>query len=140
MPTIFFEDLQIGQSASFSKTIAEADIVLFAGISGDLNPVHINAEYAATTQFGQRIAHGMLTASLISTVVGMQLPGEGAIYLSQSTRFRAPVLIGDTVTATATVIALDPAKKRVTLKTECHVKEKLVLNGESLLIAASREK
>lgn len=138
MSTVFFEDLHIGQSASVSKTITETDIILFAGLSGDLNPVHINADYAATTQFGQRIAHGMLTASLISTIVGMKLPGEGAIYLSQSTRFRAPVFIGDTVTATATVTALDPVKKRVTLQTKCQVEDKLVLEGESLLIAASR--
>jgi len=138
MATVFFEDIQIGHSASYAKTITEADILLFAGVSGDDNPVHINQEYAETTRFGGRIAHGMLTASLISTVVGTKLPGEGAIYVSQSTQFKAPVRIGDTITATATVSALDPAKKRVTFKTECRVKDRLVLEGESVLVAPSR--
>ncbi|MCW3479888.1 MaoC family dehydratase [Neisseriaceae bacterium JH1-16] len=138
MATVFFEDIQIGQSASYAKTITEADILLFAGVSGDDNPVHINQEYAETTRFGGRIAHGMLTASLISTVVGTKLPGEGAIYVSQSTQFKAPVRIGDTVTAIATVSALDPAKRRVSFSTECRVKGQLVLEGESVLVAPSR--
>ncbi|MDN0082177.1 MaoC family dehydratase [Crenobacter sp. SG2305] len=138
MATVFFEDIQIGQSASYAKTINEADILLFAGVSGDDNPVHINQEYAETTRFGGRIAHGMLTASLISTVVGTKLPGEGAIYVSQSTQFKAPVRIGETVTAIATVSALDSVKKRVTFKTECRVKDRVVLEGESVLVAPSR--
>jgi 3-hydroxybutyryl-CoA dehydratase len=138
MATVFFEDIQIGQSASYAKTITEADILQFAGVSGDDNPVHINQEYAETTRFGGRIAHGMLTASLISTVVGTKLPGEGAVYVSQSTQFKAPVRIGDTVTAIATVSALDPIKKRVSFATECRVKGQLVLEGESVLVAPSR--
>jgi len=138
MATVFFEDIQIGQSASYAKTITEADILQFAGVSGDDNPVHINQEYAETTRFGGRIAHGMLTASLISTVVGTKLPGEGAIYVSQSTQFKAPVRIGDTVTAIATVSALDPAKKHVSFATECRVKGQVVLKGESVLVAPSR--
>lgn len=136
--TVFFEDIKLGDSASYTKTITEADILLFAAVSGDNNSVHLNQEYAETTAFKTRIAHGMLTASLISTVVGTRLPGEGTIYLSQSTKFKAPVKIGDTVTAKATVTALDPAKKRVTFATQCLVKDKVVLEGESLVIAPSK--
>ncbi|SCK16781.1 MaoC family dehydratase [Vogesella sp. LIG4] len=136
--TVYFEDIQIGDSAEYAKTITEADILMFAAVSGDDNPVHINQEYAEASMFGTRIAHGMLTASLISTVVGTRLPGEGTIYLSQSTRFKAPVKIGETVTARATVIELDAAKKRVKLATQCLVKGKVILDGESLVIAPSR--
>src|SRR5438067_6659993 len=89
-----------GDSASFAKTITEADILLYSAVSGDTNPLHLNAEYAANSRFGQRIAHGMLTAGLISAVIGTKLPGPGAIYMSQSLNFRAPVHLGDTVTAT----------------------------------------
>ncbi|EEG10483.1 MaoC family dehydratase [Pseudogulbenkiania ferrooxidans] len=138
MPTIYFEDIEIGQSAEYAKTITEADILMFAAVSGDNNPVHLNQEYAEQTPFGTRIAHGMLTAGLISTVVGTRLPGEGTIYLSQSTRFKAPVKIGDTVTARATATELDPAKKRVKFLTQCLVGGKVVLEGESLVIAPSR--
>lgn len=137
--TVYFEDIKIGDSAEYAKTITEADILMFAAVSGDDNPVHINQEYAETTPFGGRIAHGMLTASLISTVVGTRLPGNGTIYLSQSTRFKAPVKIGQTITARATVIELFPEKKRVKLSTECIVQGKVILEGESLVIAPSRE-
>ena len=136
--SIYFEDLQVGQQASTGKTITEADILLFAAVSTDTNPVHINAEVAAGSIFGQRIAHGMLSASLISAVLGTRLPGPGTIYLSQSLRFRAPVKIGDTVTATAEVTALDPARKRATLKTTCTVAGNLVIDGEALVIPPSR--
>jgi 3-hydroxybutyryl-CoA dehydratase len=136
--TVFFEDIQLGDSAHYAKTITEADILLFAAVSGDNNSVHLNQEYAETTAFKGRIAHGMLTASLISTVLGTRLPGEGAIYLSQSSRFKAPVRIGQTVTARVTVKELDPARKRVTFHTECRVGEQVVLEGESLVIAPSR--
>lgn len=136
--TVYFEDLRVGDSAEYAKTITEADILMFAAVSGDDNPVHINQEYAESTPFETRIAHGMLTASLISTVVGTRLPGSGTIYLSQSTRFKAPVRIGDTVTARATVTALDADKKRVTLATECRVKNHVVLEGESRVLAPSR--
>jgi 3-hydroxybutyryl-CoA dehydratase len=135
---VFFEDIQPGDSAEYSKTVTEADILMFGAVSGDDNPVHFNQDYAEQTPFGGRIAHGMLTASLISTVVGTRLPGEGTIYLSQSTRFKAPVRIGDTVTARVTAMELDPVKKRVQFKTECLVKDKVVLEGESLVIAPSR--
>ncbi len=138
MDGYFFEDLALGQSASFGKTITEADILLFAGISGDTNPVHINAEIAAASIFKGRIAHGMLSASLISTVLGTRLPGAGTIYLGQNLKFRAPVKIGETVTATVTVTALDAAKKRVTLSTVCTVAGKPVIDGEATVMVPSR--
>jgi 3-hydroxybutyryl-CoA dehydratase len=138
MSGLFFEDLAIGQTASFAKTVTEADILMFAAVSGDTNPVHIDAEYAATTPFRQRIAHGMLSAGLISAVLGTKLPGPGTVYLGQSLKFRAPVKLGDTVTATAEVIALDAEKKRATLKTLCLVAGKPVIEGEALVMVPSR--
>ncbi|HOU52727.1 MAG TPA: MaoC family dehydratase [Myxococcota bacterium] len=136
--TVFFEDLEIGRWAEFAKTFSEADITMFAGVSGDHNPVHVNEEYARTTRFGGRIVHGALTASLISAVLGMQIPGTGTIYLSQTLRFLAPVRLGDTVTARATVKALDPARKRVTFETVCRVGDRVVLEGEAVVLAPSR--
>lgn len=138
MDGYFFEDLSVGQSASFGKTITEADILLFAGVSGDTNPVHINAEAAAASMFKERIAHGMLSASLISTVLGTRLPGAGTIYLGQNLKFRAPVKIGETVTATVTITALDAARKRVTLSTVCTVAGKPVIDGEATVMVPSR--
>ncbi len=135
---MFFEDLSIGQSASFGKTITEADILMFAAVSGDTNPVHINKEAAAASMFKERIAHGMLSAGLISAVLGTRLPGEGTIYLAQNLKFRAPVKIGDTVTATVTITALDEAKKRVTLNTVCTVEGKPVIEGEATVMVPSR--
>lgn len=134
----FFEDLSVGQKASFGKTITEADIVLFAAVTGDTNPMHLNAEYAKDSIFGERIAHGMLAAGLITKVMGTQLPGPGTIYMSQSLRFRKPVRIGDTVTATVEITALDAAKHRVTLRTVCAVKGESVLEGEALVAVPSR--
>lgn len=129
------DELQVGESARFTKTISEADVYLFAGITGDFNPVHVDAVAAEASQFRQRIAHGMLTASLISTVLGMQLPGPGAIYLSQSLKFRAPVFIGDTVTAAVEVAELDRERNRVRLSTRCtNQKGEVVAEGESLLM------
>ena len=138
MDGYFFEDLSLGQSASFAKTITEADILLFAAVSGDTNPVHINAEAAAASMFKERIAHGMLSASLISTVLGTRLPGAGTIYLGQTLKFKAPVKIGQTVTATVVVTALDAAKKRVTLSTICTVQGKAVIEGEATVMVQSR--
>lgn len=138
MAGLFFEDLSVGQSASFGKTITEADILMFAAVSGDTNPVHLNAEYAAGTLFKQRIAHGMLSAGLISAVLGTQLPGPGTIYLAQSLKFRAPVKIGDTVTATVTVASLDAEKKRATLASVCTVGGKAVIEGEATVMVPSR--
>lgn len=132
------EDLAVGQSASYAKTVTEADIVLFAGVSGDTNPMHLNQEFAAKTPFKGRIAHGMLSAGFISTVLGTKLPGAGAIYLSQSLKFKAPVRPGDTVLAKATVTALLPEKRRVTLSTVCTVGDVVVIDGEAIVMVPSR--
>lgn len=127
------EQLEAGQQASFTKTVTESDVYLYAGITGDLNPAHVNEEYAKGTRFGTRIAHGMLSGGFISAVIGMQLPGPGTIYLGQSLKFVAPVRIGDTVTATVTVREIDSAKNRVTLDTVCTNQEGTVLiTGEAL--------
>ncbi|WP_372621255.1 MaoC family dehydratase [Falsiroseomonas sp.] len=134
----FFEDLSVGQKASFGKTITEADIVLFAAVTGDTNPMHLNEEYARDSFFGERIAHGMLAAGLITKVMGTQLPGPGTIYMSQSLRFRKPVRIGETVTATVEITALNTEKHRVTLSTVCTVKGEPVLEGEALVTVPSR--
>lgn len=133
-----FEDLSLGMSASFTRTVTEADIVLFTAVSGDLNPIHVNEEYARKTMFKGRIAHGILTAALISAVLGNQLPGPGCIYLSQTLKFLAPVKAGDTVTARATVTELVPEKKRAVLKTECFVNDKAVVDGEAVVVVPSR--
>ncbi len=135
---LYFEDLSIGQSATFSKTVTEADILMFAGVSGDTNPVHLDAEYAATTPFKERIAHGMLSAGLISAVLGTKLPGPGAIYVGQTLKFKAPVKIGDTVTAKAEVIELDAAKKRAVFATTCSIRGKTVVEGEATIMVPGR--
>ena len=135
---IYFEDLAVGQKASFGKTITEADIVLFAAVTGDTNPMHLNAEYAKDSIFGERIAHGMLAAGLITKVMGTQLPGPGTIYMSQTLRFRAPVRIGDTVEAVVEITGLRPDKFRATLSTVCSVQGKPVLEGEALVTVPSR--
>ncbi|MDA8250944.1 MAG: MaoC family dehydratase [Rhodospirillales bacterium] len=135
---VCFEDLRPGDAASTGKTITEADILLFAAVSTDTNPVHLNAEAAAGSLFKQRVAHGMLSAGLISAVLGTKLPGPGTVYLSQSLRFRAPVKIGDTVTATVEVTALDAGKKRATFRTVCTVGGKPVIEGEAVVIPPSR--
>ncbi|MGD9511968.1 MAG: MaoC family dehydratase, partial [Geminicoccaceae bacterium] len=127
----FIEDLSEGMTAVFGKTITDADILMFAGVSGDTNPVHLNEEFAAGTPFQGRIAHGMLTASLISTVLGTKLPGPGCVYLSQSLKFKAPVRAGDTVRAEVTVTAIDRDRRRVTFATVCKVGGKPVLEGEA---------
>ncbi|HNX78158.1 MAG TPA: MaoC family dehydratase [Candidatus Rifleibacterium sp.] len=134
-----FESLQTGMSAEFSKTITETDIVIFAGISGDFNPVHINEEFAKKTRFEGRIAHGMLSASFISTVLGTRLPGPGCIYVSQTLKFKAPVRIGDTVTARVEVADLNAEKCFVTMKTVCLVGDKTVIEGEAVLKVPRRE-
>lgn len=134
----YLEDLTVGMSAVYAKTITDADIVVFAGISGDNNPVHLNDEYAAQTMFKTRIAHGMLSAGFISTVLGTKLPGPGAIYISQNLKFKAPVRVGDTVVARATVTEIVPEKKRVTLKTVCSVGSTVVIDGEAMVMVPSR--
>ncbi|WP_136681501.1 MaoC family dehydratase [Neptunomonas sp. XY-337] len=125
----YLEDLSVGMSASYAKTITEADVVLFAGITGDDNPVHINAEYAAQTMFKERIVHGMFSAGLISAVLGTRLPGPGAIYVDQQLKFKAPVHIGDTVKATATVKDINVERRRVVLDTVVTVGDKVVAEG-----------
>ena len=130
------EELKIGQTSSFSKTITETDVYLFAGITGDFNPAHINAQYAANTQFKERIAHGMLSASLISTILGTSLPGKGTIYLGQQVKFLSPVRLGDTITATVKVKELVKEKNRVILHTFCANQEgDLVVDGEATALA-----
>jgi 3-hydroxybutyryl-CoA dehydratase len=132
------EDLSIGMTAAFAKTITEADIVLFAGASGDNNAMHINQEFAATTQFKSCIAHGMLTASVISAAIANKLPGPGTIYLRQTLEFKAPVRAGDTVRATVSVRELVKDKRLVWLNTVCTVKETVVITGEALVKVGSR--
>jgi 3-hydroxybutyryl-CoA dehydratase len=128
------DELIVGQTASFTKTVSESDVYLFAGITGDFNPAHVNEAYAKNTAFKTRIAHGMLSAGLISNVLGNQLPGPGTIYMQQQLNFRAPVAIGDTVTATVEVIEILREKKRVRLKTVCTNQDGVVvLDGEALI-------
>lgn len=134
----FIEDLSAGMTAVFAKTVTEADIVLFAGISGDTNPVHLNEEYAGTTMFKGRIAHGMLSAGFISALLGTKLPGPGCIYMSQNLKFKAPVRAGDTVVARGTVTDVNAAKRRVTIQTTCTVGDTVVLDGEALLMVPTR--
>ncbi|MDR2678255.1 MAG: MaoC family dehydratase [Zoogloeaceae bacterium] len=133
------EDLQVGMSASVSKTITDADIVLFSGVSTDTNAVHLNEEFAKTTMFGGRIAHGMLSAGLISAALGNRLPGPGCIYMGQTLKFKAPVRPGDTVTATVTVKEVVPEKKRAILETVCTVGGKPVIEGEATMLCTSNK-
>lgn len=134
----YVEDLSVGMTAAYAKTITDADIVLFAGISGDTNPVHLNQEYASGTMFQGRIAHGMLSAGFISAVLGTKLPGPGCIYISQTLKFKAPVRSGDTVTARATITEIIPEKRRVIMRTTCSVGDTVVLEGEAMLMVPSR--
>lgn len=134
----YFDDLALGMTAVHSRTVTESDIVLFCGISGDTNPIHLDHEYAAQTRFRGTIAHGMLSASFISTVLGTKLPGPGCIYVSQNCVFKAPVRAGDTVVARVTVIGLDPARKRVELRTTCTVGGKVVVDGDAMVLVPAR--
>jgi 3-hydroxybutyryl-CoA dehydratase len=128
------DELRIGDTAEFTKTISESDIYLFAGVTGDLNPAHINESYAQNTFFKTRIAHGMLLAGFISAVIGMKLPGPGAIYVRQELKFLAPARIGDTVTARVEVMQMQPEKNRITLRTTCTNQENtLIMDGEAMI-------
>ncbi|HYZ23570.1 MAG TPA: MaoC family dehydratase [Rhodopila sp.] len=131
---ISIDELHIGQTASLSKTITEADIAAFAAATSDTNPVHFDDQAAREAGFEGRIAHGMLSAGLISALLGTSLPGPGTIYLRQSLTFRAPVRIGQTVTATVEITDLKPASKRATLRTQCMVEGKVVTDGEALVL------
>lgn len=135
---VYFEDLSVGEEASLSHTVSEGDINAFAEVTGDKNPVHLDAEYAAKTIFKQRIAHGMLSAGFISAVFGMKLPGPGAIYISQTLNFKAPVKIGDTVVTTVTVSELMAEKKRAKFACVCTVDGKPVVEGEAVLMVPKK--
>ena len=138
MNGLYLEDLKVGMSAMFGKTVTEADIVAFAGVSGDTNPIHLHDGFAKSTRFGQRIAHGMLSAGFISAVIGTKLPGPGSVYISQTMNFMAPVLIGETITAVATITAIDERRRRVTLKTQCLNGDKVVIDGEAIVLVPRR--
>jgi 3-hydroxybutyryl-CoA dehydratase len=136
-----FEELVPGLRAEFTKTVTEADVVAFAGLSGDFNPVHVDAVAAAQSRFGERIAHGMLSASFISTVIAMKLPGPGTIYLGQTLRFARPVKLGDTVTARAEVREIVAAKRRVVLATTCTNQHgEVVVDGEATVLVPADER
>ncbi len=135
------DELKVGDSEEFSKTIAESDIYLYAGITGDFNPAHVNEEYAKKTFFKKRIAHGMIPAGFISAVLGSKLPGPGTIYMKQELSFMAPVYTGDTITARVEVVEIIPEKNRVRLKTTCVNQEgTTVIDGEALISAPKRPK
>jgi 3-hydroxybutyryl-CoA dehydratase len=133
--TVYLDELSVGQSAQMVRIVTEADIVLFAQVSGDHNPVHLDEAFAAQTPFKTRIAHGMLSAAYISAVIGTQLPGPGTIYMQQALRFKRPVKIGDEVTTIATISEIDPIKGRVSIDTVCLVAGKPVIEGEALVMA-----
>lgn len=138
MQTVYYEDLTVGRTAEFTKTVTETDVVLFAGITGDFNPAHTDRVTAERSRFGQRIAHGMLTASFICPVLGMYLPGPGTIHLEQHLRFVGPVRIGDTVTARVEVTEL-AARRRVRLRTWCTNQDgEVVVEGEALVMVPGR--
>ena len=134
----YLEDLKEGMSASFGKTVTDADVMMFAGVSGDTNPVHLNNDFASKTMFKGRIAHGIFGASLISAVLGTKLPGPGCIYVNQNLKFKAPVRIGDTLIARVTVKAINTEKKLVTLDTVCTVADKPVIEGEATVMVPAR--
>ncbi len=131
LQTLSFEDLTLGMTETLSKTVASSDVVGFAAVTGDRNPIHLSEHFAAKTPFRTRIAHGLYTASLISAVLGTRLPGPGAIYISQTLNFRAPVKIGDTVDVYVTVAELIPEKFRARLTCSCTVEGAVVLDGEA---------
>lgn len=137
--TIVIEDLEIGMKRSLQKLITDHDIELFAQVSTDRNPVHLDDAYARDTIFEGRIAHGMLTAGLISAVIGEQLPGHGTVYLGQTLKFMAPVRPGDMVVAEVEVKEIDHSRRRVTLATHCLVEDTVVLKGEAVVLAPSRK-
>lgn len=134
----YFEDLAVGQSGTLGKTITDADLVMFAGVSGDTNPAHMDEEYAASTMFKGRIAHGMLSAAVISALFGTKFPGPGCIYVSQTLKFKAPVRVGDTLRVSAEVTELIADKKMAVFHTTGTVRGKVVIDGEATLMLPSR--
>ena len=139
MKGLFLEDLSVGQSAELTMTVSEKGIESFAEVTGDVNPVHLDEAYAATTPFKTRIAHGMLSAGYISAVIGTKLPGPGAIYVGQTLRFKRPVKIGDEVTARCAITEIDQEKARIVLETVCTVADKPVVEGEATIMVPRRE-
>lgn len=138
LQTLYFEDLSLGMTETLTKVVSSDDVVGFAEITGDRNPIHLSEHFAAKTPFGTRIVHGLYTAGLISALLGTRLPGPGAIYISQSLHFRAPVKIGDTVDVTVTVEELMPEKSRARLACACRVGDTVVLDGEALVKVPSK--
>jgi 3-hydroxybutyryl-CoA dehydratase len=136
--TVYIDELQPGMSATIGKTITDADIVMFAGVSTDTNAVHLDEEFGKTTAFGGRIAHGMLSASFISAALGAHLPGPGTIYLGQTLKFKAPVRPGDTVKTTVTVKEVTVEKKRAIIETICRVGDTVVIEGEATVMIGKR--
>ena len=137
--TYFFEDLAVGMRESFEKTVKNEDVIGFAELSGDRNPIHLSEHFARKTRFGGRIVHGLYTASLISALIGMRLPGPGSVYISQSLNFRGPVKIGDVVVISVEVAELTEKGRRVRLRCECAVDGKVVLDGEGVLAVPARK-
>lgn len=138
--TLYFEDLSVGMTETYSKTVRSSDVVGFAEITGDRNPIHLSEHFAAKTPFKGRIAHGLYTASLISAVIGTRLPGPGAIYVSQTLRFLAPVKIGDTIEAMVEVADLNEQRRRARLLCQCKVGSTAVLEGEAIVKVPRRER
>ena len=136
--SLYFEDIRVGMRETYSKQVKASDVVGFAEISGDRNPIHLSEHFAAKTPFGGRIAHGLYTASLISAVIGTRLPGPGAIYMSQTLKFLAPVRIGDTVEASVEIVELSEKGNRAKLACQCKVGETAVLEGEALVKIPAR--
>jgi len=134
----YLEDLSLEMQASIEKTITAADVEMFASLSGDNNPIHLDEDYAKTTSFGRRIVHGMFSAALISAVAGTKLPGPGGVYLSQELKFRKPIFIDDTVVATLTITDINERRGRVTMSTQVHVEGKLVVSGEAVYMVSKR--
>ena len=137
--TLYFDDLSMGMAETYSKTVKSSDVVGFAEITGDRNPVHLSEHFAAKTPFKGRIAHGLYTASLISAVIGTRLPGPGAIYVSQTLKFLAPVKIGDTVDATVEVVELNAERQRARLHCQCKIGNTVVLEGEAVVKVPRRD-
>ena len=133
-------EIEIGMSASYSQTITDADIKAFAGLSGDNNPVHMSEEYACESRFKKRIAHGLISASFFSALFGTRLPGPGCVYVGQNLKFKKPVYIGDTVTATVSVTSIDLAKNMIFFSTMCFVKNKIVISGTAEIYIPKNKK
>jgi 3-hydroxybutyryl-CoA dehydratase len=134
-----FEELEVGMRAEYRRVVTQADVVQFAEVSGDVNPLHLDPDFAGRTMFKGPIVHGMYSAGMISAVIGTRLPGPGCVYMTQSLRFHAPVHAGDEVVASVSVVELFPQKRRARLETQCHVGDTLVVSGEALIVVPSRE-